>query len=344
MTLPAPDLARIVRTVLDPTRDPVTLRPEVMEIVALFEAATEGQFVNQGGIAAGESLTPGGLALSPVNAAMCASHYVRTVVFLRGLYTAVQDARGEHPSRPARVFYAGCGPYATLAVPLMAVVPPEDAVFTLLDLHAASVESARRIVCSLGFEASVQAYQTGDILDVRFAEGERPDIIVTEVLQRALDREPQVAVTRHLLAQAPEARLVPAEIHVDLSAEVSAPDDVPRLGSAFVLSREAVASWDPAEADLLVGGFVTLSEPLPPEARLVLSTRIQTYGEHWIHPYQSSLTQPKAIPLRAPLATGSRLAFAYALGAAPGMVVRRLPPLRGLARLRQRFSDWVRPA
>ena len=68
-------------------------------------------------ISGGETLTSNGLALSPTMAAMCANDFVRTIQFIRGTHAAIADIRERFPDRPARVLYAGCGPYATLAVP-----------------------------------------------------------------------------------------------------------------------------------------------------------------------------------------------------------------------------------
>jgi len=79
------------------------------------------------------------------------------------------------------------------------------------------------------------------------------------MMQACLESEPQVAVTRHLLKQAPQAILVPEEVRVDLALvdpsrefdmtaleQKRAPTQRERIpvGSVFVVNRETVRLWD----------------------------------------------------------------------------------------------------
>ena len=136
-------LREVTWSLLDPQTPAYSLRPEVVEITALIADSQMIHNTQRGNISGGEILTSNGLAISPTMAAMCAEDFVRTIEFIRGTYAAIADLRNQFPDRPVRVLYIGCGPYATLAVPLMAILPSTEVIFTLLDVHPESVASAK---------------------------------------------------------------------------------------------------------------------------------------------------------------------------------------------------------
>ena len=282
-------------------------------------------------IAAGETRTLNGLALSPTMAAMCAEDYVRTVRFLRGVHAAIREARRLTPDRAVRVLYAGCGPLATLALPLMSVLGPETVGFTLLDIHPASVARVRDAVKRLGVEASVEAFVTADAAS--YAVGAPPDVIVLEIMQAALAAEPQVGVTRHLLAQAPDALLVPETVCLSLvwadpTAMMSNAGfaEAQRTASpVFTLDRATIRAWDPAWRDVLPASVLTVPGDVGPTRMPFLLTTIQTFGPHWIRGRESGLTFPRHLDLDG-ARPSSRLRFSYRLGSTPGLQHTILPP------------------
>ena len=115
----------------------------VGELVDILENAADFQIESRQDITEGETPSGEGLAISPTQAAMCAGEFQRTAVFLRGLHDAIASVIERKPSEPVRVLYAGSGPYATLAVPLMTVFPPEAVRFTILDIHPVSIDYVR---------------------------------------------------------------------------------------------------------------------------------------------------------------------------------------------------------
>lgn len=324
MSQPRKDIVKEMRRItsyLIETKEPIwSLRPEVMELKALFEKIQTSTFANLHDIASGETYTENGLAVSPTMAILCVNEYVRTIQFLRGVHQAVSDLLTI--KEQIRVLYAGCGPFATLAIPLMTLFPAEQLTFTLIDMHEASIDSARSIVESLGLTDSVSSYEIGDAGSYSIDPKNRPDIIQMEIMQVCLEKEPQVAVTRHLITQAPEAILIPEEIHIDLrlvnsSREFSTNDEnlqrerIP-LGDIFRLSRETVQQWDESMLHQLPAESVEIPETWSPsthEPRLF--TTIKTYGEHILEDYSTSLTCPK--PLKIPVNPGDRIQFHYEL-------------------------------
>lgn len=85
-----------------------------------------------------------GKAISPRDAARGVLDFKRTAAFLLGLESAIRAALSGFDERPVHVLYAGCGPLAPLAICLMPRFPPAEVQFTLVDVHDASIDCARR--------------------------------------------------------------------------------------------------------------------------------------------------------------------------------------------------------
>lgn len=282
----------------------------------------------------GQTSTAAGLALSPLRAAMCAREPLRTITFIRGLAAAIEQAR--KPDRPVRVLYAGCGPFATLALPLMTLFAAHEAVFTLVDIHAASLDCARVLVEDLGLAASVSAYLLADACALALDAAALPDVIVSETMNASLRSEPQVAIMRHLASQAPQALLVPESVTVEacllrLGKELPPPLDGPAapppvqreriaLGPVFKLDREAISAWQ-GQAGLLPAGAVLIPAAVPAGMQARLLTKITAFGRHRLDDYESSLNLPQHFPGRPALAGGERLQFAYRISEAPGLIL-----------------------
>jgi hypothetical protein len=325
-------LLELTELILDSRNLAYMLRPEILEIKEILAAS--GTYSARPGedIASGETRTSHGLAVSPTMAIMCADDYMRTIQYLRGTHAAILDLRARIPDRPVRVLYAGCGPCATLASPLMAVLPASEVAFTLLDLHSESIESARSVVETLGFGGHVKAYETLDVMEYHIDPDEPPDLVVSEVMQVCLGVEPQVAVTRHLLAQAPQAVIVPEEVRIELSmadparefdiapaedGEFEAKRDRITVGTAFALNRETVASWGNDNAHRIPAATLEIPAKLEQRYLPMLLTVIQVYGDHELRDYDSGLTIPK--PLSVAAGPGDRIHFCYEMGATPGL-------------------------
>jgi len=325
-------LRSVTSILLDSQRPAYSLRPEVVEMATILVESQTVRHPPKDDIADGETRTPGGLALSRAMAAMCADDVARTIEFIRGLHSAILDIRKRLPDRPARVLYAGCGPFATLAVPLMAVFSADEATFTLLDVHSESIASAESIVGAIGVAESVASFETIDAGSYDVHPDEPPDIIVMEIMRACLDAEPQVSVTRHLLKQAPEAILVPEEIRIDLtlvdaSREFDAGaveenrDAIPRdrveVATVFVLNRETVASWHSNNTDRLPAGTARLPASLEPRYQAMLFTFVRTHRNHILKDYDSGLTSPKLLSIEDAYKPGDEIQFYYELGSHP---------------------------
>src|SRR6185312_12564721 len=126
-----------------------------------------------------------GSAISPLDAGRCLLDVRRTVVYLRGVYAAIQEAQQRFPGDVIHVLYAGCGPFALLCLPLLLLA--EQAVhFTLLDVHARAIESVQTIMAALRLEAANVDCLVCDATQYH-APGHRAlHVVVSETMQRAL--------------------------------------------------------------------------------------------------------------------------------------------------------------
>lgn len=328
-------LRRLAGEILDARRPSHSLGSEVTELIRLLRGLAPFQIDPNRDISDGETRSEQGLALSPTMAAMCAEDLGRTVVFIRGLHDAVHDQVHRSPGPPTRVLYCGCGPYALLALPLMATAPLGEVRFTLLDIHEQSVDSARALIDKLGYSDCVSGYEVTDAGRYQIPPNEAPDVIIMEIMNACLEKEPQVPITRHLLGQVPQARLVPESVRVEarlvnLSHEFSAVDQPQRrrdrisLGTVFELSAETVEAWSHLGNDRLPASSIEIPANLEDCYAPMLFTIVQVHGDWSLSDYDSGLTVPRPLPFIGPVAAGGRIDFHYRLGHNPALVGERV--------------------
>ena len=330
-------LRQVSLEILDVNRPSWSLAVEVAGLTELLSEGAAFQIDPTRDVSDGETRTANGLALSPTQAAMCAADARRTVTFIRGLHRAISDVREFQAHRPARVLYAGCGPYALLAIPLMTVWSSDEVRFTLLDIHQQSLHSARSIVDELNFGVAVARFEQIDACCYRIPRDAPPDIIVSETMNACLEKEPQVTIVRNLLAQVPQAILLPESVAVDACLvnvsrefafvtpghEVDSPDsdrDRIPLGSVFELSAESARTWSPEDSEQLPGSRIRIPQIRTEIYDPLLFTRIRVYRDFALTDYDSGLTVPRPFPFAGQLKGGETLQFHYRLGPYPGLL------------------------
>lgn len=138
-----------------------------------------------------------GEALSPQEAAMCLFDIARTRAFARGLLQAIQHQKALQPHQPVKVLYAGCGPYGLLSLLVIPYLTEADVQFTLIDIFETSLQSVQKIIETLGFAGYFKNFIVADA--TQYEPTQTYDILLTETMQQALKKEPQVAITHHLV-------------------------------------------------------------------------------------------------------------------------------------------------
>jgi hypothetical protein len=272
---------------------------------------------------------------------MCLRDVRRTHAFALGLHAAIGKAAAAHPDRAVHVLYAGCGPYALLALPSLAAADGERARFTLLDVHQECVESARTLITSLGLAHRITAFVCADATTYRLPADDPPDVILMETMNACLYKEPQVALARNLLGQAPDALMVPRSVRVevvlvDRAREHAVPveggptdvvpdrDRVP-LGTAFELSPQSVERWAGIDGGTLPGGHIPFPATIEARYTPMLFTVIETADGIRMSDYDSGLTLPRVLDgVSGPLA-GATVDFEYEQGSPPRLVIVGAP-------------------
>lgn len=290
-----------------------------------------------------------GKALSPGAAARCILDYMRTRSFLRGMRDAVVESRRTFPGQTIHILYAGCGPFAPLALPLTTIFTSAQVQFTLLDIHKRSLDSVRQIVETLRVKEYVRDYVQCDASSQQIRCTSEPHILLIETMQKALEKEPQVAITRNLISLLADGGiLVPKRICLsvcmgDASIEV-APTSVGNtvstengrrnridLGEVFELTSESARQqWSRYDDD--ESGRAHCSAPvnirLPQQTSdapdLMILTNIKVSDSVALRDYESGLTYPTVLFQLGRLRTNDQLIFQYVTGERPGLRYRQL--------------------
>jgi hypothetical protein len=318
-----PEVLLLVRRIIDEA-EPGALKPACDELHArLARLAGLPHDSRQS-----DDVTPrrldSGTAIAPLDAARCVQDLARTALFMRGVRAAVADASQRFPGTTVEVLYAGCGPLAPLALPLVADCNPGEVRLTLVDAHERSLRAARQLYARLDALAHVRTFVHADAAGYTVDARWPPHVLLIECMQRALTKEPQVAITRRLAPQlVPGGILVPERITVDacladLSKEFALDASRPLLRDRIPLARLLMLSkesHDPSPPVVV---------EIPDDARrydLQLLTTIQVYGDMVLGDYDSGITFPLVIPGAA---AARSIEFRYQDGANPGWHHRAL--------------------
>lgn len=305
--------------------EPEKLEQAAVRLYSLFSQATG--ITDESDIPADSEqiLLPDGQAISPKDAARCALDSCRTAKFLKGIYAALLEAQKRFPDTCIRLLYAGCGPFATLALPLATQFSAAQLQLILLDINPRSLEAAQRLVQSLGLETHVSAYVQADAAS--YVDPDPFHIIIAEAMQKALTKEPQVAITLNLAPQlCAGGILIPERIAVDAclydpAKEFAGAERVrAMLGRILELTAESLP--DHLTERCLPSIILDIAGPIPEGAGLLLMTTVTVFGSVVLGEYESGLTHP--VPLRDFSAArfGGPIEFTYCLGSKPGFQYR----------------------
>ena len=265
-------------------------------------------------------LLPSGLAISPLQAAVCLMDVPRTTAFLRGVHKALLQLRKDAPGRSINVLYAGCGPYATLLTPFTAMFSSDEVAFYMLDISQPSLDSVRSLYSSLGASDHIKEYICADASAYRLPEDVTMDLVISETMQRALFQEPQVAIMLNLIPQmANHAIFIPEEISVGL--KLISRDEVEKVG--------LIGKYDPETVSL--GALYTIGrqqcKPHEPCVKqipaqpgklntLCYFTDIVVFADEQLHAYNCTLNSPVVIADITENA-GKKICFQYDMSSAP---------------------------
>jgi hypothetical protein len=242
--------------------------------------------------------TQAGLAVSPYAAAYCVQDFMRTRIFLLGIKEAIDTKLKENPGKPVKILYAGTGPFATLAVPLMAIYGPSDLQFVLMDINPISIKYLQGLIQRLQLQPWIINVVQADATSYTIPDGDKPDIVLSETMKPGLHKEPQVSVVSNLISQCDENTiLIPENIKIEVMGVgnlTNSPDAISRFQTLFELNALTARQIknNPAAVPVIAGGIIT-TIPDNIDKRLsviVLGTGITVFNSHRLGQNDSSLT------------------------------------------------------
>jgi len=324
-------LKLITDDLLSPVMDYNRVREASLSLKKLFSDAVafdEMEEANQPNIP-----TVAGMALSPRSAASCLIDMMRTRKFILGIRDAIEERSKTVTGKPVRVLYAGTGPFASLLTPLITVFKPEQFQMVLMEINPVSIAYIKKVIQHFGMQAYVTEILQADAVNWTIPDELQPDIIVSETMNNALQREPQVSIVANLLPQCNRnPLLIPELVKVDaclVGNVVEQPQEIILLKTLLELDVQTAMRIknDPGQVPALSPGIM-LTLPRSPglsHKQLVLCTTIHVFGKHILGFNESGLTTPHILMMtdsfkKYPV----RLLFQYHIDSNPGFRVTEL--------------------
>lgn len=309
--------------ILDCQSDFFRMKESVDQMYGLFYPIT-GIGISENQV---DILLSSGKAISPSAAAHCLLEMKRTAIFLRGIHKAINHKLTNKRTEPINILYAGCGPYATLIIPLLSLYTPNQVQVDLLDINEESLTASKNLAYAFGFEDFIEEYYLQDATKFKV---QKPYVIVlSETMSSCLRNEPQVAIMQNLIPQIQvDSIFIPEEISID--AWLTNPKmENDRLtyfeGEKPPIDRISLGNVFKVNKENLDIKCLKNTLPLPDDTSLFpelkLFTSIRVFGDETLGENDCSLNLPlKYYDFRAH--KGGAVEFWYEQGQTPGIQCR----------------------
>lgn len=265
--------------------------------------------------------TKNGNAIGSFWAANCVKEIFRTQRFVKGLSQAIKDLHRQG-HKTVHILYAGTGPFAALALPIMLNFEPTQVQFTLLEINKNSYDRLRMLLEHLDLMPYVKRLELADASNYQIRDKDIA-IILSETMNLALFKEPQVSIMLNFGRQLDEKVIyIPQEINVSVCKQESTSSVTPlkkliQFDGNYI--REKVKNSTPGPWEFEKIG---LEIDLNTNDRLSYLTEITIYKEFKLGLNDSSLTLLKSI--KPSEKTGKlQLEFQYQVSENPGFVVKK---------------------
>lgn len=331
MTIAFHNLKSVTGALLSPVMDSSGISEAALSLKNLFSEAAafdEMETANQQNIP-----TKAGMSIAPRWAASCLNDGMRTRKFILGIRDAIEERLKMNPGRFVTVLYAGTGPFASLLTPLITVFTPAQLQMVLIEINPVSVHYLEKIIRHFGMEDYLIELVQADAGTYSIFDTQQPDIVVSETMDNALQREPQVSIVANLLSQCKlNPVLIPELIKIDvclIGDTIKYPDAIILLKTLIELDAEMAVRIknNPEDITVLSPGIIVIIPELPLSEykQLVLCTTIQIFEQHSLALNESGLTTPHILRMidsfkKYPV----RLLFQYHMESNPGFRVAEI--------------------
>jgi len=220
-TLPSKSaLAKICNVILDEKSSQQSLHHALDDYAQLCSQVTSITPNPTFNAWAKDTLLEQGVAINPQAAAYCIKDYQRSIMFIRGVHAAITTMLNKSTTIPFEILYAGCGPFATLLIPLLGKYQNDSfnlsrLNISLLDIHQKSLDSVSRLLSY--FEICTNNINLIKENACTYQHPTALNLIIAETMQKSLEQEPQFTVTANLAPQLlTEGTFIPENIVVSL--------------------------------------------------------------------------------------------------------------------------------
>lgn len=250
----------------------------------------------------------GGYAVGTFDAANCIDDPMRTAKFIIGCRDAVLSLKEKFPGKQLRMLDAGCGPFSVLGLAMATQFTSEELKIVAADYNASTLDCARRVIDALEVDDHYAGFVQADIAkgDLDSKGLEKFDLIVVEMMDGAIGREPQLAAMHALdRMKTPNGVMLPQKIDIDLRmsnnredgfrvgriAEISswlAKATINQLGQfdeRGVIVTDKTFSFSPPEE--------TYPYDVPVERTFWLQTKVDVFEGRMVMPGDSYITRPR---------------------------------------------------
>jgi predicted RNA methylase len=288
-------LSAITQQIIAPELNYVSVREACIELMQFFYEAVDFKETNENNQ---HILTKVGLAVSPYSAAFCIVDFIRTRNFLKAIKEAIEDTLNKEPNKPVIVFYAGTGPFATLVVPLTTLFSVNQLKFILVDINENSIDYLKKLIHILNIEDYVIDIVKTDASTYILPGHQQHNILLSETMKPALDKEPQVSIIANLISQCNKIPiLIPQAIKVDLVLQGNrvsnnAEDEYIRNLIIFDTTMAYKIANNINSINIFSNGIeVEIMQPKSLAlSQIALNTQINLYKNHWLKEHETSLT------------------------------------------------------
>lgn len=287
-----------------------------------------------------EEQSENGTRVNPYMAAYCFLDYLRSYKFTIGIKNLIAEKLSQEPQKPLQILYAGTGPYASLVLPLTSVFSADHIQITLLDIHQSSLDAVSKLIAAFNLQAYFNGSIKADATLFIPADDKQYDIIISETMDKALRKEPQVAIFHHLQQfLKSDGALIPEEIRVDLYQSKWGEEKNPafeyfldtktkahnatvreKITNLIAINKHSVTKFERTNSDHI---FLKTIDPQNLKAAytaLLLITEVQVYKDIVLLEDESILTEKDYLSPISEQIRQSGLSFYYKMDNDPRIV------------------------